>query len=74
MDLKGLDIQSGPWLAANCGRFPSDKNCRLVLMAPEEQRVDLIDAAVAHAVADHGHQDSPELRAELNKFLDQVEV
>ena len=74
MDVQGLEVQKGTWLAANCGKYPSEKNCQLVLMAPESQREDLIDAAVAHAVSDHGHQDSPELRVELGSFLDQVSV
>jgi hypothetical protein len=74
MQINGLEIQSGTWLSANCGKFPSEKNCRLVLMAPESQREDLINAAAAHAVANHGHQDTPELRSELNKFLDPVQV
>jgi len=74
MDVKGLDVQSGTWLAANCGKYPSEKDCKLVLMAPESQREDLINAAAAHAVADHGHQDTPELRQELGKFLERVTV
>lgn len=74
MELKGLELKQGAWLAANCGKFPSEKNCRLVLMAPESQREDLIKAAAAHAVADHGHQDTPQLRSDLGKFLDRVEV
>ncbi len=74
MDVQGLEIQKGSWLAANCGAFPSDKNCQLVLMAPESQRADLLDAAVAHAVSSHGHQDTPELRGELDKFLEHVQV
>lgn len=74
MDVKGLEIQKGTWLAANCGKFPSDRDCKLVMMAPETQRDDLMNAAVAHAVKDHGHQDTPELRSELGKILDRVEV
>jgi hypothetical protein len=74
MQVKGLELNQGAWLAANCGKYPSEKNCKLVLMAPESQREDLIKAAAAHAVADHGHEDSPELRSELGKFLDRVEV
>ena len=73
-EVKGLQIDSGSWLAANCGKMPSDRNCKLVLMAPESQRDDLINAAAAHAVKDHGHQDSPELRSELGKFIDKVQV
>jgi hypothetical protein len=74
VDIQGLELQKGAWVAANCGKMPSEKNCQLVLMAPESQREDLIEAAVAHAVKDHGHTDSPELRAELGKFLDVVQV
>jgi hypothetical protein len=74
MDVKGLEVQQGTWLAANCGKFPSEKNCQLVLMAPESQRADLLDAAVAHAVASHGHENTPELRGELDKFLEPVQV
>jgi hypothetical protein len=74
VEIKGLEVESGTWLSANCGKFPSEKNCKLVLMAPESQRGDLINAAAAHAVADHGHQDTPELRGELGKFLDTVRV
>jgi Protein of unknown function (DUF1059) len=74
VNINGLEVQKGTWLAANCGKFPSEKNCQLVLMAPASQRDDLVDAATAHAVSSHGHSDTPELRAELGKFLDQVEV
>lgn len=74
MNITGLEIQKGTWLAANCGKFPSEKNCQLVLMAPESQREDLINAAVAHAVSDHGHQDTPELRRDLGSFLDRIQV
>jgi hypothetical protein len=74
MEVKGLEVQQGTWLAANCGKFPSETNCQLVLMAPESQRADLLDAAVAHAVASHGHENTPELRGELDKVLEQVQV
>jgi hypothetical protein len=73
-DVKGLEVDSGPWLAANCGKFPSDRNCKLVMMAPESQREDLVNAAVAHAVKDHGHTDNAELRSQLGGFLDRVQV
>jgi hypothetical protein len=73
-DVKGLEVESGQWLAANCGKFPSDRNCKLVMMAPEQQKDDLVNAAVAHAVKDHGHEDTPELRAQLGEFLDTVQV
>jgi hypothetical protein len=73
MDLSSLGVK-GRWLTANCGKYPSEKNCKLVMMAPEDQREDLLDAAVAHSVKTHGHQDTPELRGEINKLLENVEA
>ncbi|MBI2051339.1 DUF1059 domain-containing protein [Candidatus Roizmanbacteria bacterium] len=54
--------------------MPSEKNCRLVMMAPADQREDLLDAGVAHAVKSHGHQESPELREGVAKTLEEVTV
>jgi hypothetical protein len=42
------------------------------MMAPEGQREDLLDAAVAHAVKTHEHQDNPELRGEIAKLIESV--
>jgi hypothetical protein len=69
-----LKLSSGKWVVANCGKFPSEKNCRLVIMAPIAQREDLIDAAASHAVESHGHAKSAELRKELAQFLETVEL
>jgi hypothetical protein len=74
MDLKALNLGKGKWVVANCGKFPSEKNCRLVILAPASQRQDLVDAAATHAVAAHGHQNTPQLRKELDSFLDLIEV
>jgi hypothetical protein len=43
-------------------------------MAPEAQREDLLDAAVAHAVRSHGHENSPELRSGISQMLETLEV
>ena len=56
------------------GKFPSDKNCKLVMMGPEDQREDLLDASVAHAIKTHGHADNPELRSQLNQMLESVSL
>jgi len=72
MDTAQLGISSGRWLMANCGKFPSDNNCKVVMLGPEDQREDLLDAAVAHAIKTHGHADTPELRNDLNKILESV--
>jgi hypothetical protein len=74
MTLGALDLKAGTWLAVNCGKFPSEKNCQLVIMAPAHQRDDLVEAASAHAVRVHGHPDTPQLRQELGKHLETLEL
>lgn len=74
MKQNDLQLQGGNWLVANCGNYPSESNCKLVLMAPESQRNDLLDAAVDHAVKCHGHQDGGGLRSEINKMLESMTV
>lgn len=74
MDLKSLNLGNGKWVVANCGKSPSEKNCQLVILAPESQRGDLLDAAAAHAQKNHRHQDTPQLRREIEMFLDVVEI
>ena len=47
----------------DCRNFPSEMNCTVAIFADTEQ--ELIEAAVQHAVSVHGHEDTPELRAQL---------
>jgi hypothetical protein len=49
----------------DCGRFPSDDNCKIKLSAPEDQVDKLMDLAVYHACKNHGQQDSAEFRNQL---------
>lgn len=51
----------------DCREFPSTMNCSVALSADNEQ--ELLDAAVQHAVAVHGHTDTPELRQQLKKMF-----
>jgi predicted small metal-binding protein len=51
----------------DCRNYPSETNCTVALSADSER--ELLDAAVQHAVAVHGHQDTPELREQLRKLL-----
>jgi predicted small metal-binding protein len=44
----------------DCRAFPSDTQCTIAISADSEN--ELLEAAVQHAVAVHGHTDSPELR------------
>jgi predicted small metal-binding protein len=44
----------------------------VAISADSEQ--ELVEAAVQHAVAVHGHQDTPELRAQLAKMCKESET
>lgn len=51
----------------DCREFPSEKGCTVAISADSE--AELLEAAVQHAVAVHGHQDSAELRQQLKALL-----
>ena len=51
----------------DCRDYPSEMNCTVAISADTKE--ELVDAAVQHAVAVHGHHDSLELRAELAKMV-----
>jgi predicted small metal-binding protein len=44
----------------DCREVPSEMNCSVAISADSEEEV--LEAAAQHAVAVHGHQDTPELR------------
>lgn len=44
----------------DCREIPSDMNCTVAIAADSE--AELMEAAIQHAVAVHGHNDTPELR------------
>lgn len=46
----------------DCRDFPSETGCTLVMIGEEGE---LLRAATQHAIAVHGHRDSPELRKQL---------
>jgi len=50
----------------DCRSMPSESNCSVVISGEEDE---VLELAAAHAVATHGHVDSPELRAELRAAL-----
>ncbi len=68
-----IHLGDGKWLLSDCSQMPSEKNCKLIMAGPESQKEDLLDAAVAHAIKHHGHQETPELREEVSKTLVDVE-
>ena len=51
----------------DCREYPSEMNCTVAISADTKE--ELVDAAVQHAVAVHGHHDSPQLREELAKMI-----
>ena len=54
-------------MVIDCREMPSDSNCTVAISA--DSKKELIDAAAQHAVAVHGHKDSPELREQIGKMI-----
>ncbi|MGH7408531.1 MAG: DUF1059 domain-containing protein [Candidatus Methylomirabilales bacterium] len=50
----------------DCRLFPSEKNCTLTVAGTEEE---VLTVAVRHAVEEHGHENTPELRKEIRSLL-----
>jgi predicted small metal-binding protein len=51
----------------DCREYPSDMHCTVTIAADSED--ELLDVAAQHAVRTHGHEDSPELRAQLRQII-----
>jgi predicted small metal-binding protein len=51
----------------DCRDYPSEMNCTVAISA--DAKPELVEAAVQHAVAVHGHHDSTELREQLSKMI-----
>ena len=56
---------------ADCRRFTSDANCTLTIMGDEDE---VIRVATKHAIDDHGHEDTPEFRAQMREMLEPAEA
>ena len=50
----------------DCRLFPSESHCTLAIAGAEEE---VVKVAVRHAVEEHGHQNSPELREQIRTML-----
>jgi len=50
----------------DCRDYPSESNCSLKISGSEDE---VLEAAAAHAVAVHGHEDTPDFRRELQSML-----
>jgi predicted small metal-binding protein len=57
---------------ADCRTMPSESGCTLTIAGEEEE---VVRAATEHAVSVHGHEDTPEFRAQVRGMLqDEVAV
>jgi len=65
-----MTSKEGRWVVLDCGKFPSEKNCKLKMMAPEDQVEEMLTLATQHAILSHGHQDSKELRDQIRACID----
>jgi predicted small metal-binding protein len=54
----------------DCRSIPNEIGCTLTIAGEEEE---VLDAAVMHAVAKHGHENTPEFREELRGVLTDAE-
>jgi len=54
----------------DCRKMPSEINCSLTIAGAEDE---VLDAATAHAIAKHGHADTPDLREMLRSGLTDAE-
>jgi predicted small metal-binding protein len=54
----------------DCRSMPNEIGCTLTIAGEEDE---VLDAAVAHAVAKHSHQDTPKLREALRGALANAE-
>ncbi|HEY2552608.1 MAG TPA: DUF1059 domain-containing protein [Streptosporangiaceae bacterium] len=54
----------------DCRKTPSDINCSLTIAGTEDE---VLTAAVTHAVVQHGHEDTPELREMVRSGIEDAE-
>jgi predicted small metal-binding protein len=50
----------------DCRRMPSERNCSVTIAGTEEE---VLTVAVRHAVEEHGHLNTPELREQIRQAI-----
>ena len=50
----------------DCRDFPNEIGCTLLISGSAKE---VLNVAVRHAVEEHGHQDTPELRKQVRSFM-----
>ena len=53
-------------MIVDCRDFPNENGCTLTIAGQEDE---VLDAAVAHAIAAHQHEPSPDLREMIRSTL-----
>jgi predicted small metal-binding protein len=51
----------------DCREFPSESKCTVAISADSDR--ELLEIAMQHAAAIHGHEDTPEARSQLRKLI-----
>lgn len=51
---------------ADCSQFPSERDCSLYISGTEDE---VLTIALRHAVEEHGHEESDELREQIRSML-----
>jgi Protein of unknown function (DUF1059) len=59
-------MPNAPRKMIDCRRMPSERNCSVTIVGTEDE---VLTLAVRHAVEEHGHRDTPELREQLRQNL-----
>ena len=54
-------------MVIDCREFPSEMKCTIAISA--DSKAELLEAAVQHAIAVHGHKDGPELREMIGQAI-----
>jgi predicted small metal-binding protein len=54
-------------MVIDCREFPSEMTCTIAISA--DSKAELLEAAVQHAIAVHGHKDGPELREMIGQAI-----
>ncbi len=61
-----IPMAQGTRKVADCRLYPSESKCSLTIAGTEEE---VLKVAVRHAVEEHGHKNTPDLRKEIRSML-----
>lgn len=51
----------------DCRMFPNEIGCTLKISGSEKE---VLKAAIRHAIEEHGHQDTPELKKQIKALME----